>query len=1279
MRMVPLERAFVPVHEAYQKEDIALDELGSSLERGERKHWSDLLDEFRVVILANAGAGKTHELKAKAAQLFAEGKHAFFIRIEDIRGEFGTAIEVGSPGAFEAWLASSDEAWFFLDSVDELRLTEHRAFEDAMRAFATRIASGRQRAHVYISSRPYAWRSALDRAMIEELLPFAPQEEEEVGDDNLPDADPGEYRLVDDDDGADAPEQPDTLPGSQLRLYILAPLDEADVRLFARHNGVTEVASFIDALNRGKLMQIARLPFDLQDLIQAWLADPEALTSRLAVLDGSIKRQIAAVSEGGAGLSPERALAAAQLLAFAVTMSGKPNIALQGTARETAIDPAILLPDWTAEQIRSLLTTGVFGDPIFDEVRFRHRETRELLAAGWISSQLARKGGRAQVEMQLFRQQFGEDILPPRIRVILPWLVLFDAEIRDRVLKAHPEIAVEGGDAAMLPPDIRRGMLTTMVEQILDPVSARHGLDNSEIARIAQSDLEAHVLSLIAAHEANDDVIFLLGRLVWQGRMTGCIPSLMAIAKDPARGIYARLASIRAVASVGSPQQLGDVWGDINRNPIAIPRRVLAEIASNAPPSAESVDLFITSIDRLEPRGEYEVTGLTQALHGFIEELPEPAPDDSAPLVFRLAEGLLGYLKREPFVERGDCQISEAYRWLMSPALHCIEKLVAARSPAALSDTALAILAGAPALRFWSGDDYNERKSRVDELVPEWPEMNDRLFWWTIDSQRRVAEAKNERLTDDWPASWMGHSWGFAADSFERTLAWIGTRELADDRLVALSRTVRTYKDNDRPKEWLAKLRAEVKGNAELEGALKALLDPKLTPQARRYRNYERERKRKDRNRKDKRARDRAAFVERTTAAPEDIVNPPGLAPGQFSNVQYYLLRIVEGTDMRRSRAQGSSWKSLVPEFGMAVAEAYRDAALAFWRNYRPPLRSEGGNTSQIPYALIFAMAGIDIEFGAEGFDPASLDTASAKRALRFLTWELNGFPRWFERLYRAKPRLAKAAVWKEAEWELANSSAEASIHYIVHDIAYYAEWLHPEIAPLIYDWALQHQIANDDCLRYCIRILRSGGIPAADIATLARGKIEAADTPAHQLALWYAVYTDADPAKSVPELKRSLAARTPADAEAFGTGFTAALLGDRRDSGPLFGLFKTPTHLKELYVLAHQAVRVADDIDRNGKGVYSPTERDDAQSARERLFGLLTEILGGLANQAIRSLAEDHPEPSYRPYMQSRAVRHAVDNGDQPAWSTAQIAEFSQRLAALPLIASPKDDDAAS
>ena len=142
---------------------------------------SALEDQYRVLVLADAGAGKTFEAKDRAAKLRADGANAFFIRIEAIDAAFEDGFEVGTATEFAGWLASDGDAYFSLDSVDEAQLGTPRALEDAIRLFRARIQTARERARIIITSREDAWQALTDRALVEQYLPHgAPADAEEA-------------------------------------------------------------------------------------------------------------------------------------------------------------------------------------------------------------------------------------------------------------------------------------------------------------------------------------------------------------------------------------------------------------------------------------------------------------------------------------------------------------------------------------------------------------------------------------------------------------------------------------------------------------------------------------------------------------------------------------------------------------------------------------------------------------------------------------------------------------------------------------------------------------------------------------------------------------------------------------------------------------------------------------------------------------------------------------------------------------------------------------------
>ncbi len=146
-KYIPLNRQFSYVSKNHKEAEEFEQSFNFSF--GEPELWDSLLDEYRCIVLAEAGAGKTVEFVEKATLLENEGKLAFFIRIEDIDRQFYDSFEVGDEDRFNSWLDSTEEAWFFLDSVDEALLSSPRAFEKAIIRFSKAIKKGAHRAHIY--------------------------------------------------------------------------------------------------------------------------------------------------------------------------------------------------------------------------------------------------------------------------------------------------------------------------------------------------------------------------------------------------------------------------------------------------------------------------------------------------------------------------------------------------------------------------------------------------------------------------------------------------------------------------------------------------------------------------------------------------------------------------------------------------------------------------------------------------------------------------------------------------------------------------------------------------------------------------------------------------------------------------------------------------------------------------------------------------------------------------------------------------------------------------
>ncbi|MDH4234254.1 MAG: hypothetical protein OEV15_03855, partial [Gallionella sp.] len=414
----------------------------------------------------------------------------------------------------------------------------------------------------------------------------------------------------------------------------------------------------------------------------------------------------------------------------------------------------------------------------------------------------------------------------------------------------------------------------------------------------------------------------------------------------------------------------------------------------------------------------------------------------------------------------------------------------------------------------------------------------------------------------------------------------------------------------------------------------------------------------------------RDTWIAELRANPDRVRNPPNLKPDEFTNDQYWLMCELREHRLATDRLSNANWQALIPNFGDAVARAYRDAAVNRWRHYVPPLQSEGvKRDGQIPNILIFAMAGLEIEANETTSFPYNLNESQVRHALRYITWELNGFPSWFERMYRVFPSLVKDAVLKELIWELENTEPEKPMHYILSDVVYHAPWLHQAIAPDLLEWVYANPLRTDTNRHYCFQILANGGTDLARLAALASRQIAQTNGP-DSIPWWYALRVDCDPVSGIPEVGQWLTGLDEDAAAHAAQIFITALMGGRHmsEGGPNIGRFRTAEHLKSLYILMHRCIRVKEDINRADGGVYSPELRDDAQDARNRLFNLLSEIPGKASYSAIKQLIQEHPEPDYRPWMIKRAYKRAEEDGDLEPWTAEQVSTFNMTQTITPV-----------
>lgn len=1205
--------------------------------------WPELLQEARVILLSEAGSGKTEEIRHVTRQLRADGKPAFFVRIEHVVQDFESSFEEGSLDEFEAWIASGAEGWLLLDSVDEARLRDPKDFERAVRKLGVKLRPVLQSAHIVITGRSDAWRPKTDLLLCMSSLAWVP-----------PTTTADTAALSEPNVATVETRGP---PRESFRVVALDDLHGQQLDRFAMAKGVNDLKAFRTSIDKAEAWSFTTRPLDLSETIDFWVAE-KRIGSRLELMRSSIAKRLEERDQDRSEARPitkAKAREGARLVAAAVTLAQASAIRVpdgQQNSRGLAIKE--VLTDWNDNDCAALLSRPIFDEGIYGTVRFHHRSVREYLTAEWLHSLIVDEGSRAKIEALFFRRQYGIDVIVPTMRPILPWLAILDTRILARLVRLAPEVLFEGGDPSQLPLETRQTILRQVCEQVAQPAHGRSMMDYAAVQRFTNPDLAADIGALLDQYAGDDDIMWFLLRMVWQGD----IKVLANKAKHFAihsRGQYARIAAIRAVAAVGAPLDLAEVRAAFLTEGPPLRREWVAEFVSSLPHGAEDIAWLLAVLERAPPKERFRADSLSDALIQFVAELPLDR-------LVELIGGIRELLKREPVIERRHCEISDHHRWLAPIAAQILARLIGAHHAGALAEPTLSVLRLLPI-----AEDYGElRDVRKDlpALVHAWPALNHALFWHCVAEERMQRQrVKGERLIDHWHVSILGALWEFRANAFDAICGDIEHRPLLDDRLVALTLAFQLYRHNGRLRPWRERLKRLVAGEAQLEVKLAALLNPPAEGRSN-WRRQEAAWQRRAARQKARQTRELERAKVLLTQRIATLRNP-GRAE-LINSDQHYLheqMRVVDGGNNRWTEG---NWESLIPVFGEAVARAFRDGAVAYWRQGRPELRSEGAAANSTPFSAIFGLTGLAIESREAPRWPEGLSAQDAERATRYALCELNGFPTWLPRLHQAFPDEVTGVILGEIAHELASETADSESHYVLYDTSWHGQWLWDQIAPRLIS-AVRAKRPNAHNLGYLLAIIQGSSIHEATIARIAAQKARATRNLTFS-AIWFAVWVGADPDAAIPALAARLAGlNDPAGQTLLAMRFIVELLGGRSQKGRTRQAYRTVEHMKTLYLLMLRYIREKEDIQRAGKGVYSPGIRDNAQDARNALFAFIRETPGKDAFLALVEMARAHPEEDSRHWMNLHAKTKAAIDTDIAAWTPTQVRDFNDHLIRTP------------
>jgi hypothetical protein len=326
--------------------------------------WDDLLKESRVVILGEAGSGKSWELEERVKLLSNQGVFAFFIRLDQlVEQELRTLWDAAEQQQFNKWKRSDDFAYFFLDSVDEAKFRKISDFHTTLQRFRNEVGSDSiSRSRIFLSSRISEWQPSSDEFEFQRLFPLAPIEKR-MGDELSKKTDaPKEYPLV----------------------VHLEPLERDQVKIFASAKGVLNVQEFEKALDDAFAWEFACRPLDVADLIAFW-NEKGRIGSLTELIEFDVSSKLRSRSDRvELPLSEEKKREGAEWLAAASVLSRKFSFAVpeDGSTDTDSLNSLACLPaQWSADEARAMSNRAIFDSAVYGHLRFHHRRVGEYLAA----------------------------------------------------------------------------------------------------------------------------------------------------------------------------------------------------------------------------------------------------------------------------------------------------------------------------------------------------------------------------------------------------------------------------------------------------------------------------------------------------------------------------------------------------------------------------------------------------------------------------------------------------------------------------------------------------------------------------------------------------------------------------------------------------------------------------------------------------------------------------------------------------------------------------------
>jgi len=1190
-----IQRTFQEIPEGKLTE---ADQQSISLDLGWSKglDWQELLHSKRVLIISEAGAGKTYECRTQCQRLWDAGEPAFFLELatlaaSDVRAMLGHEEEV----RLDAWIASqSDIATFFMDSIDELKLSLG-SFEQALKRLAKGISGQLGRARIVITTRPIPF----DEQLVRRLLPLPILREIEPSADTF-------AQIALQGRVSRREEEQKNLP-ADWRMVALMPFSDAQIAEFSQGQKVVDPQLLLDDLRRRNALEFARRPQDLIELCADW-RDHKRIRFHAEQVEANVRVKLKPREDRAepADLSLDRAIEGASRLALALITTRRLSIRHNAEAdvcgEDIALDPGVILHDWTPDERKALLERPLFGFASYGRVRFHHRSVAEYLAAKRIQMLRERGMPTRALKRLIFAETKGKTIVRPSKRPIAGWLALFENLVYETLRDHEPAVLLAEGDPESLTVAQRNEALRSYVEYFGRGGWRGLSVPHIQIHRFSSPELSSEIERLWARGIENEEVRVILLQLIERGRISECADIAYAVAVDPGASCYERLLGIEALSKIDD-RRLDSIVSDVACNAPNysddIARGVVVELFPKCLSVARLCQILAWVTERDRAVGE---------LSWHLPRLISNANLDSETLI-ELRDGISRLISAGLKWQNAWSPLrSDRSHLCMALAATCVRGLKDGQPEEWLSASALAFRLG-----------FREGSSRdfIPELVGLFENLSaaqNALLFWEDD---KLTQSLHPVL-DPWERCCRTFD-GPAKIVPDRDWDWIkadlsNVARSPHDRAMLLEVAGRITPMGEERLDHLQNLRALVADLPELQSTIDGWLAPPK-------RNEEHERLEREwaaRRKKEERqeAKYHASWVKfwREVAEHPEVVFAADRSGGTAWNLWRAMRQAGD-----ESRASGWNRRFIENHFGKETADQLRLTLMKIWRDDQPTLVSERPDDAKNAY-LVRWQLGLAAIY-AEAEDPQWAQKLSHEEALlaaRYAALELNGLPLWMDALAKKYPAAIDATLGNELSLELNDKAGQQWHSMLLESICNASEVVIAVFLPRLRNWMIENCSRLDEGENHCgaaqrlamvAGALRKHGTPE-DRDFLRAVAIQClSENPAPPIEkVWLPLLLRLDARSGLDAFERRIETIEPS-ARSEAVILFGEIFGDRHDGINLEDPQFTPQLLLRLMRLAYRHVRPADDV--RHVGAYTPDERDHAERGRSSIVNTLLNIKG--------------------------------------------------------------------